>query len=199
MSREAEIVRLVEEQLGGRPVPGDLRRLAAIQAARPENPAWGVDPLFDIEAILFEPGETDPLLDHSYLNDRDRADPDIMANVAAIKAVLRHLAVVARTTNGNIAGYWVHPDEPRDALAVVQYDTEGQFNILPGLTLLEALIGDAACGDDARFTELAERFAALGLPVAAPSRDDLVTPEVAVHPGVLHEKLYDEARAVRKP
>lgn len=170
-------------RLGGRPVPDDLATMLVAQRS-------GTNGHLTDHVTFLEPGESHPLLDHSYLTESDRADPAIAANVAAIDAVARHIGFVATVHNG-LVGYWLHPDEPTDRPpAVVKYDNEGQFSIMFGANLAEALVGDWACDRRKQFRRWAKRLAKLGLIVTARCEDDLDYPEVTVHPAKLHHQRY---------
>lgn len=171
------------ERLGGRTVPDDLVTMLVAQ--------WsGTSGRLADHVEFLEPGESHPLLDHSYLTAADWADPTIAANVAAIDEVARHISFVATVDNG-LVGYWLHPDEPADhPPAVVKYDDEGQLQILAGATLAEALVGDWACDSTKKFRRWAKRFAKLGLAITARRPDDLPYPEVAVDPAKLHQRRY---------
>jgi hypothetical protein len=97
------------ERLDGRPLPDDLRALLEAQWA-------GRQEFYEISELVFlEPGAASPLLDHGYLNEQDRADPDIMANVAAHKQMAKYFKAVAVAGDGlgDCYGYWMHPDEVR--------------------------------------------------------------------------------------
>lgn len=198
MATADQILASLAERLRGRPVPDDLRRLVAIQAERPADAAGSRDPLLHTRTVIFEPGESDALLDHSYLNDNDRADPDIMANVAAIDAVLPHAAWIGTLLDGDVVGYWLHPEEPVDEpMLVVTFSTEGEFDIQPGESLVEAVIYHYAGYTDDQFAAVAELYEAGGLPVAARRADDLPFRRAVVSPGVLHGERYEEERAAR--
>jgi hypothetical protein len=186
------------ERLRGRPVPDDLRRLVAIQAERPAGARRSQDPLLHTGIAIFEPGQSLPLLDHSYLNDNDRADPDIMANVAAIDTVLPHAAWIGTLGGEDVVGYWLHPDEPvGEPPLVVTFSSEGEFDIQPGESLVEAAIYHYAGYEDDRFAAAADLYEAHGLPIAARRADDLPYRSAAVNPGVLHGQRYEMERAAR--
>ena len=181
------------ERLGGRPVPDDLATLLKAQ--------WSGNngPLDDLEIEFFAPGQSHPLIDHSYLNGKDRAaSPDVLANVAAIDEVNRHIGFVAEGLNGGVIGYWLHPNEPAGRPApVVSLDTEGQYEVFAGTTFAEAVVGAWVDDDDEWFGRLADGFEALGVAMPVRRTADLVKPEVAVDPAELHRRLYYEGRARR--
>jgi hypothetical protein len=189
---DERIVEFGRERLPGRPVPDDLAILLAAQ--------WdGNDaPLQALEIEFLAPGQTLELVDHSYLREKDRANPDIMANVAAMDEVSRHIAYVGEGLNGAALGYWLHPDEPADRPApVVRLDTEGQFDILDGTTFAEAVVGCWVHDDDEWFGRLADQFESLGVPMPVRRWADLVRPTVVVDPGTWHHRLFYAERGRR--
>jgi hypothetical protein len=197
MSHEAALARYSQEMLGGRPVPADLRTLLILQWERDTAAdAEGADPLATMWTHLFDSGETNTLLDHSYLDEKDRADPDIMANVAAMTSTCAFAAFVARDDDGNLFGYWFGPENtPIESAAILRLDTEGAFEIIAGSSLSEALVGDRVFDDDAEFAKLKGQFGRVGISFSANCWEDLVLPETASDPGIHHEKLYNENRA----
>ena len=84
MTDDIKLAEYSRQRLAGRTIPGDLRTLLLVQWRRGEESS-GADPFESMGISLLDPGESHDLLDHSYLNDTDRADPDIMAKVAAMK------------------------------------------------------------------------------------------------------------------
>jgi hypothetical protein len=198
MATVDQILAALAERLRGRPVPEDLRRLVVIQAERPADVERSADPLLHTETVIFEPGESHALLDHSYLNDNDRADPEIMANIAAIDAVLPHAAWIGTLLDDDVVGYWLHPDEPvGEPPLVVTFSTEGEFDLQPGVSLVEAVIYHYAGYKDDRFAAVAELYEAHGLPIAARRADDLPHRRAVVDPGVLHSKQFAKECAAR--
>lgn len=105
MTQEEKLAEYSRQRLGGREVPADLRTLLVLQWER-----GTADPLGAMGVTLLEVGETHDAFDHSYLNDKDRANPDIMANVAAMQNTCEHAVFVARNQDAAIIGYWVGPE-----------------------------------------------------------------------------------------
>jgi hypothetical protein len=182
----------VEDHLGdrlrGRDIPDDLRRLVELDLDGVLRGPGTVQPFAEVHVL--GPGEQHALEDQGYLS----ADvPAEIANGRAIDEVLGHMAVVVDGFNGDLFGYWLHPDEPAtDRPAMVKLDTEGEFDTLYGSTLVEAMVFDWLGYDIdedylARIVAFCERHR---LPLAARSREELASPEVVVHPAVLHSRLF---------
>jgi hypothetical protein len=192
MTHEEALAQFSRLRLAGREIPADLRTLLMLQWQRGTANA-GADPLGAMGVTLLESAQTHPLLDHSYLNDQDRADPDIMANVAAMQSTSAHAAFVAIDQDDNLVGYWFGPDNAGIAdAALLKLDSEGQFLLLEGRTLSEALLGSHAFEDGAKFAQLKQTFAEAGIAIGADSWDELPYPNPATDPAGFHEQRYEE-------
>ena len=182
----------VEDHLGdrlrGREVPADLRRLVELELDGVLHGSGAVQPFAEIHVLA--PGELHGLQDPQYRGDED---PGEVANGRAMDEVLGHMAVVVDGFNGDLYGYWLHPDEAAtDAPAIVKLDTEGQFDTLDGATLVEAMVFDWLGYDIdeeyfARIVAFCERH---GIPLAARSREELRKSATTVDPVLLHDRLY---------
>jgi hypothetical protein len=180
-----------ERILRDQEMPADLAAL--LDAAG--TPA---DPLASFGAKLIDPSAAQPvLLSHAYLNDKDRANPDIMANVAAFDDMAALTVYVVELEDGEIIGYWRGPDHtPISACALIELDTEGQFHVLPGRTLAEALL--ARCGrylDTTKFAEANGRFGKIGIKIAASSPDDIPDASPRSDPKAFANAAYGRHRA----
>ena len=192
MPHEEKLSEYSRLRLAGRELPDDLRKLLVLQWQRGAAPS-GADPLDAMGVTLLEAGESHDLLDHSYLNEKDRANPDIMANVAAMKSTCEHAAFVAQDDDRNIVGYWFGPENVDIGSApIIKLDTEGQFSLLEGRTLSEALLGSHVFDDDAKFAELKGVFVDAGIAIGADSWDELAYPSPPTDPGEFHEQRYEE-------
>ena len=192
MTHEEELAEYSRQRLGGRDLPADLAKLLVLQW---QQGAADADPLGAMGVTLLEVGETHNSLDHSYLNDKDRADPDILANVAAMKSTCEHAVFVARNQDAAIIGYWLGPENVGiDAAPILKLDSEGQFALLEGTTLSEALLGNHVFEDAERFAELKAEFAKVGIAISGDSWDELPYPKSPTDPGVFHEEWYVENR-----
>ncbi|MFJ6461374.1 hypothetical protein ACIQM0_09995 [Streptomyces sp. NPDC091387] len=185
-------------RLDGRPIPDDLRVLLVAQ--------W--EGRTDFARLLhlefFEAGEDHPLLDTSYLSEKELADPELQAVNAAAAEMATYVKLVAKGGKGWI-GYWLHPDEPTDrAWHLIELDTEFTFWSLVGLTLTEGAAAEQASYQDEpderiAFTQLAAELAALGLPLSTQDYDALDDTEYRVDPEKLMEELVEAEHAKRGP
>jgi hypothetical protein len=178
----------LDGRLNGRAIPDDLRRLVELELDGVLNgPGW-VQPFAEVHVLA--PGEVHSLQE---LSDPGQEEPAQSANGRAIDEVLAHTLVVVDGFNGDLFGYWLHPDEPAtDRPAILKLDTEGQFETPAGASMVEAMVFDWLDYDVdeeyfARIVEFCERH---GLPLAARSRDELVKPQLVADPALLHDRLY---------
>ncbi|MFG2214488.1 hypothetical protein ACGFN1_06345 [Streptomyces sp. NPDC048685] len=184
------------ERLDSRPIPDDLRVLLVAQWEGRTD----FTRLLDLE--FFESGEAHPLLDTSYLSEKELADPEMQAVNAAAAEMAKYVKLVAKGGKGWI-GYWLHPDEPADrAWHLMELDTEFSFWSLVGLTLTEGVAAERADYQDdpderIAFTQLAAELAELGLPLSTQDYDALDDTEYTVNPEKLMEELIEAEREKR--
>jgi len=175
-----------KEELITKKVPADLLQLI-------NNFNCCEELLDEMECRFFESGEIPDLISHSYLNEEDKKNKNIMANISASKEISQYISFVVEAIDGNLVGYWHGPEnlELRDA-SIIKYDTEGQYTILSGSNLVEALVGDYVFDDDDEFLEFQEQFGNCGI-VIVKKWDDLVEFKVMTDPSKLHQSLYEKA------
>ncbi|MFF9912375.1 hypothetical protein [Streptomyces sp. NPDC013457] len=193
---EERLAEFSRERLDGRPIPDDLRVLLVAQ--------WDgrTDFTHLLDLDFFEAGEVHPLLDTSYLSEKELADPEMQAVNAGAAEMATHAKLVAKGGKGWI-GYWLHPDEPADrAWRLVELDTEFTFWRVGGLTLTEGRAAEQAYRQDEpderiAFTRLAADLAELGLPLSTENHDALDDTEFTVDPEELMERLIEAEREKR--
>lgn len=155
---------------------GDLTDITgALELELVDDPRWG------------EPSDT------SYLNERDRANPDIMSNVDAMNATNALIDWFGRDMEGFV-GLWRGPSNtPREQAPIVRLDSEGQYS------LVATNIGDylAISTDEDDFDDNRAALIAAGFTVAA-SRDDIWgSLDHFVSPNAYRHTLYNAAREKR--
>ena len=154
-------------------LPSDLLLWRARQRSGDQLP-WD-----DLGIRFLEDDDLPALLDTSYLDEDDLADPGIRANVAAMAETNALIVWVAEEEDGAVFGYWAGPDGlpvPHgfaDAV-VVTLDTEGQYMVLPGRNITEALCAHASDFDDDAFVRLAARARDLAAETDAETAADLI-------------------------
>lgn len=175
--------------------PDDLHRLWLMQSTRLPDSAPS-DPLTALGAKLIDPSAPPVLISHAYLTDADRANVDIMCNIAAFDVVFGMSTFVAELDDDSVLGYWHGPKQIAiHSAPILQLDNEGQFSLLPGRTMAEAIMSRALeYKSEADFAKFAKRFANHGIVIAARSIDDLEYPDVETHPEVAHRQAYNHNR-----
>jgi hypothetical protein len=140
-----------------------------------DDPRWG------------EPSET------SYLNDEDRADPDIMSNVEAMAATNELIAWFGQDNEGYL-GLWRGPKNTHLPEApVVQLDSEGQYRLVaPSIGNYLAI---ASSEDD--FARTRQVLLDAGFAVEASREAIWATLERYDSPNDYRHKLYNQARVRR--
>lgn len=169
---EDRVTKFTESRLGGQDAPKDLGNLLAAIAGDPEFEESGNNPLKIIGAEFLWTERKYPLLDHDYINDADRADPSIMANVKAMQDTDKKLKFVIECEDTSLIGYWQpDPETPLEQCALFWLDTEGQYYLAEGKTLSESLAYRAFVdGDEDTYWSLQNAFERLG--VAVPKLDE---------------------------
>jgi hypothetical protein len=192
MSQQEKLAAFSKKFLKGQPIPHDLEQMLLMQWNRVEQEDLYVDPLQALGARLIEDGTSYPLIDHSYLNDKDRADPDIMANIKAIDVITAMCSFVAEDDDSALFGYWHGPQNlPASEAPIITFNTEGQFELSGGRNLAEALMSHWIFEED-EFEQRKGWFAQYGVDIVATSLDDFPVPETDVLPEELHEQRYYE-------
>jgi hypothetical protein len=173
------------DRLRGRAVPEDLRRLVEMQL---DGELEGsVAPFCDIRVL--GPGEGHPLEEPVKPLPSDDDPAATRANDAAIHGVLEHVAAVVNGIDGNLWGYWLHPDEPADRNPfVLKLSTEGEFGLLSCGNLVESIVFDWAGEDDV--SAVVTYCEQKGIPFTARADEDIRGAQPVVDPATLHEKLY---------
>lgn len=179
------------DRLRGRPVPADLRRLVELELGGVLASADCPLPLAEVHVL--GPGELHPLLDPQYRRADDDAGTSV--NRRALDETLAHAAVVVDGFNGDLFGYWLHPDEaPAQQPAIIKLDTEGEVGLVPGASLVEAMVVDWLGWDAEPDTvEPITGFCrANGLELSGHGLGELPEPNPAVDPALLADRLYRE-------
>jgi hypothetical protein len=164
----------------------DVRRLQRVLADLPD-----VLDQFEFE-FVDDPNWPEPS-DTSYLNDSDRADADIMANVEAMDATNNLIAWFGRDQEGFV-GLWRAPGGlPLERAPVVRLDSEGQYS------LVAATVPDyiAISVDEEAFSDTRVALLAAGFNVAASREEIWNALEGIGDPNAFRHNLYNQGRARR--
>lgn len=171
-------------------IPDDLLRLWMLHESHP------LDGFARMGVKFIEPGRIPDLLSHAYLNDDDRANADIMRNIAAFDEVFELSTFVVELDDTSTLGYWHGPGNASISQApILMLDTEGQFSIVPGRTLTEGLLGQALkYSDTSEVDDMLTWLAKHQISVGAKQLEDLTPPRVDVLPSEIHLRAYNGRR-----
>lgn len=154
--------------------------------------------LKEMQCRFFEEDEDVALVSHSYLSKEDKKNKAILATVSAIDDVFKYITFVMEVTNHDLVGYWHGPENLEiTESAIILYDTEGQFSILNGKNISEAIVGNYLFDQDDEFMEFKTRFEKCGIQIAS-KWSDLLELEPKTNPSKLYDKLYEEYLAKLK-
>jgi hypothetical protein len=165
----------------------DLDRLRA-------NPTLLDGALADLELELVDDPRWAAPSDTSYLNERDRADPDVMANIEAMAETNALIDWFGRDFEGFV-GVWRGPTG-REGGPIVRLDSEGQYR------LRAATVGDYLAIEmpPARVDRAREALRSVGFEVGA-SEDEIFNRLDAFDPDddpqSFRHARYNEGRARR--
>jgi hypothetical protein len=171
-------------------VPEDLAVWRRRQGAGTSNP-WS-DGL-----RLLADDELPAALDTGYLTVEDLANPDIAANVRAIEETAALVTWVAEDEDeGQAFGYWRGPNDlPLASAPIVSLDNEGQFHVLRGANLSEALSDEYGQWADDGYPGLVALCRSQGVTISADDPDELPEPTVSPTPAEHHVARYRELLA----
>jgi hypothetical protein len=151
------------------------------------------DVLDEIKFELVDDPQWPEPSDTSYLNDDDRANPDIMANVEAMTETNSLIAWFGRDLQGFI-GLWRGPVSlPLELAPVVRLDSEGQYSLLA--TTVPGYI--AASVDDESFDDTRAALIAAGFDVLASRKEIWAALDGIIDPNAFRHELYNQGRARR--
>lgn len=200
LGTDEALTRFKREILQSADIPPDLLRLYETETRRVPNVHEYVDAYEMLGLELIVPGALPSLMTNDYLSEEDLKNPDIRANVKAVDEVFAHCTFVATDDNGNLIGYWRGPEKlPLDQAPVVRFDTEGQFTLLDGLHITEAVAADMTFEDDEKFSELRAAFEKMGVAFSSSHRDTLArhAHPPSESPDEMHQRLYEKYLAVQ--
>lgn len=166
------VAKFTESRLRGQNAPKDLSVLLEAIIGDPEFEESDSNPLKLIGAKILWADRKYPLLDHTYINNTDRADPSIMANIKAMQDTDKKLKFVIQCKDTSLIGYW-QPDReiPLEQCPLFWLDPEGQYYLAEGKNLSESFAYRAVVdGNEDTYRALQNAFERLG--VSVPKTDE---------------------------
>ncbi|WP_424184875.1 hypothetical protein ACOBQX_23690 [Actinokineospora sp. G85] len=171
-------------------IPEDLAVWRRDQDAGEPNP-WSAG------LRLLADGERPAALNTDYLTAEDLANPDVAANTRAIEDTAALITWVAEDEDeGQAFGYWRGPDDlPLATAPIVSFDNEGQFHLLRGASLSEALSDEYGQWADDGYPGVVARCRSRGVAISADDPDELLEPTTSPTPEEHHAARYRELLA----
>jgi len=191
-------------KMKGLDIPDDL--LAIIQSQSKKKSIFNFkppipNPLEIANTKLLLPETNHPLLTHDYLNEKSRADDDIMSNVSAMNDTAEKFAFVASQNRG-LLGYWLGSPKTSRAPYLYLLDTEGQYEICEGKSLAETLCYKTLIdGNTDKFNLLSNTFKKVGVHIEHKSKDQIFTgmdfrkKEIEISPKIFRHERYNFYRS----
>jgi hypothetical protein len=176
--------------LGGRTMPGDLRTLLELQWR--DAVAGTVNPLRNA-GVTFLEGDRLPAIIEFECKGRDDLDGiRRLAYAQAMADMARYCGFVAEDVDGNAIGYWFGPHSvPIEAAPLISYNTKGNFSVLRGQGVAEAILVVAALESDELFSTLREYLNGHGFNIVARKIGDTRMPECSLLPQATLQQLLE--------
>lgn len=170
---DAYIAKFEKEHFYSKSLPDDVKKLINYQKSK------ALPFIFEtIEVGLRKLGETHPLITHTYLNEADRSNMDTMANVQAGDEITKNMGIIAfgESCPEGVIGFWPMDSDEK---ALFSLDTEGQYHLCLGETLLETLYFETIVGDnEAGKVECEKLFRELDIPIPSEITSDEIYAQV---------------------
>lgn len=183
-------VQFAAYHLGGRSLPGDLRRLLSLQR---DEAASGRAKCLNRLGVTFLACDRRPALIDAECRGRDGLQGIArLAYAQAMADMVRYSGFVAEDDDGNAIGYWFGPDRLEiESAPLMRFDTSGHFSLLCGSSFAEAILALASQGNDRVFRELRDCLNQQGLGITAQSVHDLLQSRCALDPQVTYQRLIE--------
>ena len=188
MSPIDPMIQYAAQHLGGRTVPDDLCKLLNLQW---RDAASGRSNRLKRAGVTFMDGDRMPGLIVAVCAGRDDLEAATrLANAQAMGDMIRYSGFVAEDAAGDAIGYWFSPDRiPIEAAPLLRFDTDGNFSILCGNGIAEAILVIASRGDNLTFSELRDYLNDQGVNITARTIQDVQRRECSLLPQATYQEL----------
>ena len=175
--------------LGGRVAPADLRVLLEMQ--------WRAGGASDALRIRFLAGDRTPAQVAAESSGRTNLTGlERTARAQAMTDMFRYSGFVAECGDDAALGYWFGPANfTIDTAPIIQFDRNGDFFVLPGNCVAEALLALAADGNERCFVELRDQLERHGLHIVPISLAAIRAPSCAPSPQTVYRQILATYRA----
>jgi hypothetical protein len=188
MSPIDPIIQYAARHLGGRTVPDDLCKLLNSQW---RDAATGRRNRLKDAGVTFIDVDRMPRLIVAVCAGRDDLQGATrLAYAQAMGDMIRYSGFVAEDDAGDAIGYWFSPDRlPIETAPLLRFGTDGNFSILCGNCIAEALLVIASRGNNLTFSELRNYFNEQGITIAARTIEDVKRRECSLLPQATYREL----------
>jgi hypothetical protein len=189
MTRTALISDFSKFHLGGRAPPADLCRLLEMQ--------WSAGGASDPSRIRFLAADQAPAQVAEESSGRaDLTGLERAARAQAMTDMFRYSGFVAECGDGAALGYWFGPTNFKiDSAPIIRFDRKGDFSVLPGSCVAEALLALAADKDERCFVELRDQLERHGLHIVPISLAAIRAPVCTPTPQTVYQQILATYRA----
>jgi hypothetical protein len=190
MSPVDPIRQFAVRHLGDRAVPDDLRRL--LNAQWHDAATGRSNPLKDA-GVTFLDGDRMPMRVAAVCAGRDDVGATArLTSAQAMEDMLRYSGFVAEDAAGDAIAYWFGPDPvPIETAPLLRFDADGNFSVLPGDGIAEAILVVASHGDGSLFSTLRHYLNEQGLDIAARTIEDVRPRACSIRPQVAYRRLIE--------
>jgi hypothetical protein len=188
MGESDPTVQFAGQHLGGRTIPGDLRKLLNLQSHDAANKSAN---RFNDAGVTFLDSDRLPALIDAECTGRDDLEGTVrLAYAQAMADMVRYSGFVAEDADGNAIGYWFSPDPiPIETAPLLRFDTDGNFSILPGNGIAESILVIASRDNNLTFSKLRDCLNEQGLNITARTIQDVQRRECSLLPQATYQKL----------
>ena len=189
MSPIDPITQFATQHLGGRAMPDDLRRLLNLQWR--DAASGRSDNLLKDAGVTFFDGGRMPRLIAAVCTGRDDLEGAArLAYAQAMGDMVRYSGFVAEDAAGDAIGYWFSPDRiPIETAPLFRFDSDGNFSILPGNGVAEAILVIASRDNNLTFSKLRDYLNEQGLNITARTIQDVQRRECSLLPQATYQQL----------
>jgi hypothetical protein len=167
MSPIDPIIQYATQHLGGRTMPDDLRKLLNLQW-RDAAGGSSNNLLKDAGVTFLDGGRMPGLIAAVCIGRDDLEGAARLAYAQAMGDMVRYSGFVAEDAAGDAIGYWFSPDRiPIETAPLLRFDTDGNFSILPGNGIAEAILVIASRDNNLIFSKLRDYLNEQGLNITA--------------------------------
>ena len=196
MSPIDPIIQYASQHLGGRTVPDDLRKLLNLQW-RDAAAGSSANLLKDAGVTFLDGGRMPGLIAAVCTGREDLEGAARLAYAQAMGDMVRYSAFVAEDAAGDAIGYWFSPDRiPIETAPLLRFDTDGNFSILPGNGIAEAILVVASRDNNLTCSKLRNYLNEQGLNITARTIKDVQRRECSLLPQATYQQLIQAYSAL---